>query len=179
MDLLLTDIGEARKKAADAIQSTTAKEVATKNEENAQRNLLIAMAEVQAAARQKYARTDPTKLADYFIGQKLDESRALLEEYSAGIIEKLATDTLPGITAGKIAALGTLRTAYVNANATQGTEQSDATDERIELAAMLKSITDRRMTIQFAADAEWPYTTAANAGVRKEFKLPPGQPFNG
>lgn len=176
---LLADIAAARNKAADAVQSTSAKESATATEGAAQKSLIIAMQEVQAAARQKYARTDPTKLADYFIGQKLDESRALLEQYSAGIIEKLGTDSLPGITPAKVTALGTLRTAYLAADAAQTTQQSDATTERDALVTMLTSITDRRMTLQFAADAEWPYTTEANHGVRKEFKLPTNQPFGG
>jgi hypothetical protein len=35
------------------------------------------------------------------------------------------------------------------------------------------------MTIQFAADAEWPYTVDANAGTRVEFFLPAHQPFHG
>ena len=137
------------------------------------------MQEVQAAARQKYARTDATKLADYFIGQKLDDSRALLEQYSSAVIEKLTTDTLPGITAAKKTALADLRQDYVDADDTQAGQQSEATTERDDLVIMLKSITDRRMTIQFAADAEWPYTTEANHGVRKEFKLPAGMPFGG
>ena len=44
---------------------------------------------------------------------------------------------------------------------------------------MLKSITQRRMTVQFAADAEWPWHDPAHAGIRKEFHLPPGMPFTG
>jgi hypothetical protein len=31
---------------------------------------------------------------------------------------------------------------------------------------------DRRAAVQFAADAEWPSTNAANAGIRGEFFLP-------
>jgi hypothetical protein len=30
-----------------------------------------------------------------------------------------------------------------------------------------------RREIQFAADAEWPHTDPANAGLRAEFQLPP------
>ncbi len=39
--------------------------------------------------------------------------------------------------------------------------------------------TQARMTIQFAADAEWPWHDPASAGIRKEFHLPPGGPFTG
>ncbi len=35
------------------------------------------------------------------------------------------------------------------------------------------------MQIQFAADAEWPYTDDDNAGIGKEFFLPLRRPFNG
>jgi hypothetical protein len=40
------------------------------------------------------------------------------------------------------------------------------------------SNTDRRITIQFAADAEWPFTVDANAGISGEFFLPLSQPFH-
>jgi|ERR1051326_886617 hypothetical protein len=38
---------------------------------------------------------------------------------------------------------------------------------------------DRRITIQLAADAEWPYRKPENAGIRREFQLLPDRPFNG
>ena len=57
VDLLLTDINAARNKTADAVQSTTGKESATQSEAAAQKNLIVAMQEAQAAARQKYARS--------------------------------------------------------------------------------------------------------------------------
>jgi len=41
------------------------------------------------------------------------------------------------------------------------------------------SITDRRIEIQHAADAERPYTDDLNQGVRKEFFLPLSMPLNG
>lgn len=50
---------------------------------------------------------------------------------------------------------------------------------RTNLGARLKSITQRRMTIQFAANAQWPWHDPASGGVRKEFHLPAGQPFTG
>ncbi len=179
VDLLLTDIRAARDKSADAVQSTTGKTSATNTEATAKKNLIIALQEVQAAAKQKYARSQPALLQDYFVGKKLDESRPLLEQYSQGIIEKLATDTLSGITAAKITNLTTLRTAYVDADSTQSGAQSAATTQRADLETMIASIKDRRMTIQFASDAEWPWSTKANAGIRKEFSLPTGRPFGG
>ena len=175
---LLADAASARTKSADALHSTTGKTSASLTENNAEANLVVAIQEIQAAARQKYARTQPEKLRDYFIGQKLTGNRPMLEGYSQAIIDKLATDTLPGITPEKVANLGTLRAASIAANATQGGAQSDATTGRTDLDAMVQSIKDRRMEIQFAADAEWPYTKPGNAGVRKEFYLPSDRPFS-
>jgi hypothetical protein len=40
-----------------------------------------------------------------------------------------------------------------------------------------KSITDRRIEIQLAAEAEWPSSNKANASIRTEFFLPPNRPF--
>ena len=139
----------------------------------------IGIQEVQAAAKQRYARTAPDQLPNYYVGQKLNASRALLEQHSEAILTQLATDTLPGITAAKVTALGDLREAWITDNQTQGDAQSDATDERTDLTALVKTATDARITIQFAADAEYPYTTKANAAARKEFLLPANEPFTG
>jgi hypothetical protein len=67
----------------------------------------------------------------------------------------------------------------VKTAANPGSQQSDATTRRKQRDAQVQSITDRRLTIQFAADAEWPYTVDANAGIRGEFFLPLSQPFHG
>jgi hypothetical protein len=41
------------------------------------------------------------------------------------------------------------------------------------LEAAVKSIIARRREIQFAADAQWPASNPANAGIRREFRLSP------
>jgi hypothetical protein len=69
--------------------------------------------------------------------------------------------------------------AYTQAAANPGSQQSDATTRRKQRDAAVNSITDRRVTIQFAADAEWPFTNPANAGIRGEFFLPLSQPLHG
>lgn len=176
---LQNDIKTTRNEIANAVQSTTAKEGATLSGSVAQTNLVRALQEVQAAARQKYYTADPTKLADFFIGENLDENIPLLRQYTQGIIEKLATDTLPGITAEKVTALGTLLGALNTALASQETAQSGATTTRGTVEDQLKSINARRMTIQFAADAHWPWHDKHNAAVRKEFQLPKETVFAG
>jgi hypothetical protein len=180
VEQLKTDCGLARKKSGDAVQGTTGKESATATETAAQKALVKAIQTIQSRARQKYFFTDPDALTAYYIGtDRIDANRAILEQVSQAIIDKLATDTLPGVTAAQKTALGELRQAYINANSAQTGAQSTATSARTDLEAMLKSITQRRMTIQFAADAEWPWHDPASAGFRKEFHLPPGGPFTG
>jgi len=175
-----TDCGLARKKSSEAIQDTTAKTGATDDEEAAKRALMKAIQAVQARARQKHFFTEPATLTAYYIGtDRIDANRETLEQVSAAIIDKLATDTLPGVTADQKTALATRRQDYIDTNTAQTGAQSDATTDRGELDAMIKAITQRRMTIQFAADASWPWHDPASAGVRREFFLPAGMPFTG
>jgi hypothetical protein len=62
---------------------------------------------------------------------------------------------------------------------TSGTAKSDATTQRKQRDAAVNSITDLRATVQYAADAEWPFTNPANAGIRGEFFRPLNQPLYG
>jgi len=177
---LNTDIQNARKEGSDVIGMTTGKETMTRMEDKAKKDLLKALREVQAAANQKYARsTTPEKVQDYLVGTRIDDNRADLEQNSQTMIDHLATDGLPGITVEKKANLVTLRQAYIDANSDQSGGESDMSTGHATLEQMIKSITDRRITIQFAADAEWPFSDPMNRGVRKEFLLPADQPFNG
>ena len=116
---------------------------------------------------------------DYFVGEDIDSSRARTLQVADSVLEKLKTDTLPGIKADKIANLKTLRDAYANCNSTQGDTQSDASKERLAIEAAVKSITDRRIQVQFAADVQWPASDKANAPTRREFQLPADRPFSG
>jgi hypothetical protein len=146
----------------------------------AQQASVKAIQTVQSRARQKYYFSDPDALAAYYIGtDRIDANRAMLEQVSQAIIDKLATDTLPGVTAAQKTALADRRKDYVDANTAQTGAKSTATTARTDLEAMLKSITQRRMTIQFAADAEWPWHDPASTGIRKEFHLPPSGRFTG
>ena len=74
--------------------------------------------------------------------------------------------TAGGITAAKLTALATdIAAAHALAD--------DATTARATLEAAVKSIIARRREIQFAADAKWPPSDPANAGIRREFRLSP------
>jgi hypothetical protein len=78
--------------------------------------------------------------------------------------------TAGGITAAKLTALATDIAAAL---ALAG----DATTARATLEAAIKSIIARRREIQFAADAKWPPSDPANAGIRREFRLSPDKPM--
>ena len=69
------------------------------------------------------------------MGEDIDSSRQQILHVTDSIHEKLATETLPGITPAKIAALKACRDAYSTANANQGDTQSKASQERAALAA--------------------------------------------
>ena len=109
---LVADILTCRQTAAAATQSSTGKRVATDAMHTAETNLLTALHEVQAAARQKYARTNPTQMNDYMVGHRLNPNQATFKQSVQAIIKKLGSDTLPGITPAKVANLQTLLTAY-------------------------------------------------------------------
>ena len=55
--------------------------------------------------------------------------------------------------------------------AAEADAETAAMSARAELKEMVKSITDRRLAIQLAADAEWTHKEETNAAIRKEFAL--------
>ena len=69
------------------------------------------------------------------------------------------------------------RQAWVDKNAEQTTHTTAALTARAEIKTMLKSIEDRRLAIQLAADAEWPHTDEMHVGIRKEFALAGKRPM--
>ncbi|HEY0551859.1 MAG TPA: hypothetical protein VGF13_19810, partial [Verrucomicrobiae bacterium] len=74
--------------------------------------------------------------------------------------------------------LKNLRTSWIGSNKAQKDSVSAAQSARAELKTMLKSIEDRKVAIQLAADAEWPHADENNAAVRREFGLSPKKPFH-
>ncbi len=85
--------------------------------------------------------------------------------------------SLPSITAAKKTKLKTSRQAWIDDNAAKTDSSTFAQSTRAELKTMIRSIEDRRVAIQLAADAEWPHTNPENATIRKEFGLSPRKPF--
>ncbi|HUJ08712.1 MAG TPA: hypothetical protein VL171_01680 [Verrucomicrobiae bacterium] len=171
------DIAACRVRIAKAGDYTSDIRVATDAELKAKNALKGAIRSFQAAAKQKYARTAPLQLKDYFIGEDIDISRVVLTQVADSIIAKVETDSLPGVTREKFAALKATREAYVAANNAQADVQSKATAERNGIDEDAKSINNRRVQIQFAVEAEWPADGNGYAPIRREFHLPVDRPL--
>jgi hypothetical protein len=168
----LDRIAAARLTASQVTTATTGKRARTQLEHQARKELLASLAELISAAKQKFARSNPLRLADYFIGQSIDKSRADLEQFGRQIIDHAAADALPGITPAKLTLANQRHEAYRRSNVDQGSAQSDAAQLRRNLKDQVQVILDYRVTIQNAADAEWPHTTKTNAPIRREFQIP-------
>jgi len=169
-------VDTAREQATAALVSTTLRQNASAAEADAADALLAGMREIQKAAKQKYARTNRISLRDYLIGKKLNGNRPNLMQTSQTLLDKAAEETLPGITPAKVKALRTTRQRWVDAHTAQTENRAAAITQRTELGSQLKSIEDRKMAIQLAADAEWPHTDEANAGIRSQFAIPATRP---
>ena len=109
----------------------------------------------------------------------MSQSRAALEQSVAGMLEKLKTNTLPGITADKIAALTNALQAYKDTNSALSGAQSDASGTRVTLDTLIADIGKDRRKILFAVEAAWPSKNKANAPIRTKFGLSPDRPYNG
>ena len=173
----LADVDAAREKATAALVSTTLRQNATATEATTAKALLAGLREIQKAAKQKYARTNRIALRDYLIGKPLNGNRPNLMQTSQTLLDKASEETLPGITTAKIKALRAARQTWVDANTAQTESKSAALTQRTELKDMLKSIEDRKVGIQLAADAEWPHTEETNAGIRTQFAMPTNRPL--
>jgi hypothetical protein len=87
----------------------------------------------------------------------------------------IAAEALPGVTAEKISAIGSLRSGWISARAAQGTAQAQAASLHAERDTLLRAIAERRLQIQSAAEAAWPADGPANAETRRAFLLPPAR----
>lgn len=174
------DLCEAtRGKSSAAVSATGQKLQSTTKEEQAQKHLIALVREFQARARQKHFSKNPDALTAYGIGIKIYNSRSLLEGWAQTIFDKTATDKLPKITETKRAALKAALTIYKNTQTDQTGAIGEATGTRIDRNSLVEQATERRMWIQFAADAEWPHTDPANTPIRREFQLPATRAFIG
>ena len=182
-DAFVTVLGDkcdtARGFMGQAVDKTTDKTGADKAEVAAKTTLVGLAREVQRAAKQKYADDKPEELKDYGVGSNIDQSRSTLEQTVTGMLEKLKTNALPGITPVKVAALDAALKAYKDTDTAQAGAQTDATGKRVSLDDLIASINKDRRKILFAVEAAWPCDNKANAPIRTEFGLTPDRPYNG
>lgn len=169
------DVAECARRFGRSVDATTDKEQATVDERSAKEVLVGGLRQVQAKARRKYRGS--VQLKDYFVGDNISISRAHLIEVADAIITKLGTDTIPGFGPASLAILKGKRDAYVRADSTQTDDQSLASGKRVSTDELLKSITQRRIEIQLAADSAYPPNVPANRPIRREFEIPPMRPF--
>jgi hypothetical protein len=190
---LAGDCVTARGGLGQVVEHAVTKRVATGGKAGTKKVLMKAIRKIQAAAKQKYSGSQPAMLADYYVGDKIDANQDTLEQVGTAVLDKIsppetaatgakdsapAADVLPGVTAGKIAALAGALDDYTAAWKAQTTAQSDKQKGHIAVAALVNSIDSRRRIVQFAVDGEWTFDDAANAPIRREFGLPVKRPFN-
>jgi hypothetical protein len=189
---IAADCATARGGLGQVVEKAVAKNIATGGKSGTKKTLIRAIRQIQAAAKQKYTGSQPVMLKDYYVGGKIDANQNTLEQVGTAILDKIsppedstaaakasapAADVLPGVTAGKIAALSGALDSYLTAWSAQTTAQSDKSKGHLAVAALVKSIDSRRRIVQYAADGEWPFDDATNAPIRREFGLPASRPF--
>ena len=153
----------------------------TSAESEKHRALVAFLRRIQAAASQKYAR-DPQskhKLAQYGIGTDLLRSRTILAQYAPGILAQLADESLPGLDEDFATRVAQALTDWTEAESAQAQAQQTATQKRTEAQAQVKTITDRRIQIQYAIEGIYPYSEKESAAARAAFLLPKTRPFRG
>jgi hypothetical protein len=176
---LLDLCAQARGKGAGAATATGDKKRVSKAEAGAGDALVALIRFFQARARQKHFFKNPGVLAEYGIGENIEVSRTVLEGYAQAVYDKTAADKLPKITDAKRAELKAALDAYKKAQTDQTSAISAAGGLRLDRDELVRQATAGRMQLQFAADAEWPFTDPANYPVRREFQLPANRAFIG
>ena len=178
--LLLTDTQATQAKFAQIVTLHGNTRDATSTESTHHTSLLQQLTGINSAALRKWGST-PAHKGDrdaYGIGKKLkDFSRPALETLVTGILQRIAADSLPGVTPTKIQALQSTFTAWKTADQEQTTHATDASQLLIEAKADLESLNARRRNIQLAADTIWPFSNSNNAPRRTAFGLPKTRPF--
>ncbi len=97
----------------------------------------------------------------------------------ASVQSNLAALKLKGWTDAETTAFTTVRQTFGPATATQQTAKSGAKDSTTTKNTDASELYEKLLTIQNAADLQWPATDPANAGVRDEFRLNTFPPSGG
>ncbi|MBB6048621.1 hypothetical protein [Armatimonas rosea] len=173
-------ITDARELADIVAQGAGKKQRSAQTEGDAKKLMLQQVYSIQAAARVKYADSDPLALRDYGIGGRLTAlNRADLEALVNGIATRLAQDTLPGIPTTAAADLRSAIATWKSANASQSATTEERSTARSRRDTMVQEINALRRKVQFAADGAYPHWEPENAAIRTAFGLPKNKPFAG
>lgn len=167
-----------RQKSSSAVDYTVDKESATLTEDYARTVLLGDLRDLQGAAKQAFEKTNPLKLKEYLVGERIEQSRAVLEESAEIIIAKANNDRPAGVDTNFITKSQGDLAVYNQEQTKQESDQSSAQGMRSQRNGLLAEIMADCRTIQIAADRAWPFSNKANAGIRKEFLLPLSRPFS-
>ena len=170
-------IALARTISTTAVTCTVLAKVATQGAGEAKDELMKSLRTFQNAARVEYQETDPTQLDRYLVGERIDQSRPILEQSGQTIISSTNTDRPPSIDTEMIVQATVKLAAYANSPVPQADERAAAKAARATRDQLVREIIDDRQKIQTAADSAWPYTTPANAGMRLKFRLPANRPY--
>jgi hypothetical protein len=181
-----TAIQQARAKTSATGQSTDKTGAAALNANGAERALIIALQGIQSAAKQKHRMLDEDddpatnfSTDGYLIGERLNAKRSVLLQNADTLIAKANADNLPGYDAAGIKVVTDALQAYKDAGGDQQSADEDRGTDITLRDALIKKINTRRMAIQHAADALWPYTAKSTRPIRKALQLPQSRPFNG
>jgi hypothetical protein len=152
---------------------------ATQQSAQCEAKLVGSLRRIQTAARQEYLHNDPLKLKEYLVGEDINASRPVLEQSSQTLLDKAEAERPAGLDTTFLQQVEGQRTDYVNCDAVQAGEISDAQQDRAKRQALIDSIKQRRQKIQLAAEFLWPSADPAYAAPRREFRLPPDRPYLG
>lgn len=178
VDALETDVLRGRSYLQGALSGRTSRKDATL-EQSEERDELVAQIQViQSRVLQKYHVENPNRANDYYVGSKLENvSKAFLRQIAQGILDNLETDTLPGVSAQTVQNLRDALAAWEAKGAQQQESGGSALTKLADFKALYKEILLRRATIQYAADAAFPYREPHNKAAREAFGLPVDGPF--
>ena len=182
---LATAIAQARAKTTETGQDADAGQAATLNAGDAEKELVVLLQKIQSAAKQKHRMLaeddDPETnfpIDGYLFGKRLNISRALLLQNAAALKTKAESDSLPGFkTPADIQRITDAIQAYSGATSDQAEGDLEAGEDRGSRDKLIRKINARRIAIQHAADALWPYTGEDNGPVRALFHLPKSRPM--
>lgn len=175
---LVALVATARGLAGNVVTAKQAKLGTTQKEQAALDNLLALLRDFQQRAKRVFLSGDPKRAAYGINKVNFGRDRQSLEQDADNIIRLAAADALPGLKPEKITAANTALAAWKKADQDQHKAEEKQGGLLAQLEAKLAETNTKRREIQLAADTAWPHTDAANAPVRRAFKLPVNQPIS-